>query len=92
MRMGEKVSQNTSFKKSSKKQQFTQSRRAKSAVSDSRSQNTHQISSHPGVDISHLIIKSLIEFEESRKKNAFLKDSKKSEEQARREFMKMMND
>jgi hypothetical protein len=52
-------------------------------VSDNQSNNTHKASSNPGVDISHLIIKSLIDFEESRKKEAFLKDSKKSAQKTR---------
>jgi len=61
-RKGVKASINESSKKSYKNQQIYHSRRAISAVSDSRSNNNHQIQIRPGVDISHLIVKSLIEF------------------------------
>ena len=60
VRKGEKISHNTSYKKSGKKQQFLKPKSAKSAVSDNQSNKPMQVSSHPGVDISHLIIKSLI--------------------------------
>jgi hypothetical protein len=68
VRKGQKISHHTSYKKSAKKQQYIKPKSAKSALSDNQSNKTRQASNHPGVDISHLIIKSLIWFEESRKK------------------------
>ena len=61
-RSGFKVSQSGSYKKVGSNSQIHQSRRAMSAVSDSKSNSTHQVQSHPGVDISYLIVKSLIDF------------------------------
>lgn len=76
-----KISFDSSAKKSGKNSKPNHSRRAQSALSDSRNHNqakTHESylnhsQSQRGVDISHLVIKSLIDFEQNKMKDAFLK-------------------